>query len=50
MQVGLGSGYIVLDGGPSSPSDNFLPIAIVAKRLGHFECIKMPLDMEATLC
>ena len=37
MEVGLGSGHIVLDGDPAPPkkrhSPNFRPISVVAKRL-----------------
>jgi len=44
MEVGLGPGYIVLDGDPAplpkkgGSTPNFRPISIVAKRLDGLRC------------
>jgi len=52
MQVGLGPGHTVLDGGPTSPSlkgaqpPNFRPIICCGQMAGW---IKMPLGMEVGL-
>jgi len=50
MDVGLGPGDIVLDGGPSSPQKLYSPLSVIHVYCGPTAvCIRIPFGMEVGL-